>query len=261
MGIDSETANAKYIMFETEMRRRLWWSLVLFDSRIMELSGIKSSSLVPTWVCKPPLNLNDCDLWPGRKWLPEIQARTADTLFVATRCELGEYIRHAAFYLDFTMPILNALAKEGQWGTDGLNILEQMVNQRYLRFCDLRNPLQFMASCVVRGTIARYRLMEHYSRRSRSSPDRLNATADWGLPYAISMLDCDTEIMTSSLSKGFLGFTQFYFPTLAYICIVRYLRSRPLYEKAGLAWDAMADSFDARFDLLPSGDSLFHIST
>lgn len=259
MGIDSETANAKCSILEAEMRRRLWWSLVLFDSRITELGGIKSSTLAPTWDCKLPLNANDSDLWAEMKRPPNIHSKVAECLFAVIRCELGEYVRHAEFYLDFTMPALKALAKEFQHGMEGLDALERLLNERYLQFCDMGNPLHLMTFCVTRITLARYRLMEHYSRRSQSSAEQTDAAADRALSYAICMLNAETDIMTSPLTKGFLWFTQFYFPMLAYMHIMQDLKRRPVGEKAEQAWDAMADSFDARFELLPSGNPLFDI--
>ncbi|KAJ5509759.1 hypothetical protein N7527_011902 [Penicillium freii] len=36
---------------EAEMRRRLWWSLIIFDNRIGEMSDYQTSSLAPTWDC------------------------------------------------------------------------------------------------------------------------------------------------------------------------------------------------------------------
>ncbi|GAB1218427.1 hypothetical protein ATERTT37_007681 [Aspergillus terreus] len=259
MGIDSETANAKCSILEAEMRRRLWWSLVLFDSRITELGGIKSSTLAPTWDCKLPLNANDSDLWAEMKRPPDIHSKVAECLFAVIRCELGEYVRHAEFYLDFTMPALKALAKEFQHGMEGLDALERLLNERYLQFCDMGNPLHLMTFCVTRITLARYRLMEHYSRRAQSSAEQTDAAADRALSYAICMLNAETDIMTSPLTKGFLWFTQFYFPMLAYMHIMQDLKRRPVGEKAEQAWDAMADSFDARFELLPSGNPLFDI--
>ncbi|KAF1363463.1 hypothetical protein EJ07DRAFT_152273 [Lizonia empirigonia] len=64
MNIDSEAANAKHGVFEAEMRRRLWWAMVVYDSRISEMSDYKTTQLVPTWDCKIPVNVNDFDLRP-----------------------------------------------------------------------------------------------------------------------------------------------------------------------------------------------------
>lgn len=41
MGIHSESALSKCTVFEAELSRRLWWSLMLFDSRISEMADHK----------------------------------------------------------------------------------------------------------------------------------------------------------------------------------------------------------------------------
>jgi len=54
MGIHTESTYAKYTALEAEMRRRLWWSLVIFDNRMCEMATYsKGTMLIPTWVRNP----------------------------------------------------------------------------------------------------------------------------------------------------------------------------------------------------------------
>jgi hypothetical protein len=62
MGIDTESTNARHSVLEAELRRRLWWSLTLYDNRMAEMTECKTTSLLPTWDCKLPLNVNDFSL-------------------------------------------------------------------------------------------------------------------------------------------------------------------------------------------------------
>lgn len=41
MGLHAEMHNKEFSIFEAEMRRRTWWQIVLFDSRIGEMAGSK----------------------------------------------------------------------------------------------------------------------------------------------------------------------------------------------------------------------------
>ncbi|KAH8176715.1 short chain dehydrogenase domain-containing protein [Sarocladium implicatum] len=50
--------------FETEMRRRIWWQIVFFDIKLGIDSGLTHSSVPEHFDAKPPLNLNDADLFP-----------------------------------------------------------------------------------------------------------------------------------------------------------------------------------------------------
>ena len=80
MGIHSESALAKCTALEAEMRRRLWWSLILFDYRISQMSNSNSTTLDPTWDCKIPLNVNDSDLRPEMKGPPAFQGKSTEAL-------------------------------------------------------------------------------------------------------------------------------------------------------------------------------------
>lgn len=62
MGIHNEASNTTCAALEAEMRRRLWWSLVIFDNRICEMFDYKTATLAPTWDCHVPLNLSDFEV-------------------------------------------------------------------------------------------------------------------------------------------------------------------------------------------------------
>lgn len=261
MAIHSESALAKCSPLEAEMRRRLWWSLILFDTRIGEIASSKTLTLDPTWDCKIPLNVNDSDLRQGMKEPPAIQGISTEALFVVVRSELGEFIRHTEFHLSFTSPALKLIAKHARndsvsEGTELVN-LEEMIENRYLKFCDQDNPIHFMTIWTTRAYLAKCRLLEHHSRYSNSSESRTEAERDAATSHALKMLECDTELMKSPLTKGFLWLNHFYFPFPAYIQIVQDLRTRPYSEQSRQAWESMSDNYDAWFDSQFREDSPF----
>ncbi|KAK4656695.1 hypothetical protein QC762_206520 [Podospora pseudocomata] len=51
--------------FESEMRRRLWWQIIMVDSKYAIFSGLSHSLLPRNWDTKPPKNLNDADIFPS----------------------------------------------------------------------------------------------------------------------------------------------------------------------------------------------------
>lgn len=243
------------------MRRRLWWALILFDTRISEIASSKTATLDPTWDCKIPLNVNDSDLRQGMKEPPAIQGISTEALFVVVRSELGEFIRHTEFHLNFTSPALKLIAKHVQNGSvsEGAELvnLEEMIEVRYLKFCDQENPIHFMTIWTTRGYLAKCRLLEHHSRYSNSSECQTEAQRDTATSYALRMLECDTKLMTSPLTKGFLWLNYFNFPFPAYIQIAQDLRTRPYNEQSRHAWESMSDNYDAWFDSQFREDSPF----
>ncbi|KAH7052387.1 hypothetical protein B0J12DRAFT_710478 [Macrophomina phaseolina] len=236
-------ANARCTALEAEMRRRLWWALVLFDSRVGELADCRSAALAPTWDCSIPLNVNDADLWPEMREPAAVLGKCTEALFAAVRSELGEFLRHNAVHLDFTVPALKAISKEPQ-EEDGLDGLERMINDKYLRFCDPENSFHFMTIWTTRLFLARYRLVEHYSRNTGASIQQTETRRNAALPYALDMLDCDT--------KGYRWLFNFYFPFPAYVHFVQELKRRPVGEHAERAWEMTSAHYDSRFSFSPA---------
>ena len=234
------------------MRRRLWWSLIIFDTRVSEIASSKTVTLDPTWDCKVPLNVNDSDLRPEMKALPPIQERSSEALFAVVRCELGDYIRHTACHLDFTNPALKPIARhlhnDPTLEGDEMIKLEKAIEDQHLKFCDQDNPIHFMTIWTARAFLAKCRLLEHHSRFSGSNVGRTDAQRDTATFHALRILECDTKIMASPLTKGFRWLNDFYFPFPAYIQIVQDLRRRPMSDHAHKAWETLSDNHDAWFN-------------
>lgn len=246
MGIHDESANEKHDALEAELRRRLWWSLVLFDARISEMTDFRLGLLLPTWNCKPPLNANDFDFRAGMKMPPEVHGMVSEALFAVVRGEIGDYLRHCSFHLDFINPALKAVARKQPEG-DELAALEQIIEGKYLRYCDLQNPLQFMVTWWARGQLAKLRFIRSLSDYTKVPTQRTEAQRDASISYALAMLDCDTKIMSNKHSKGYRWLIYLNFPFPAYVHIVQDLQKRPDSEHARVAWDVMSDNCAARF--------------
>lgn len=230
------------------MRRRLWWSLVLFDARISEMADFKVGMLLPTWDCRIPLNVNDSDLRPEMKNPPTIYGQPSDAVFAVVRSDFGHFIQHSAFHLDFVNPALKPIAKGATTTScdiDELAALEAMIEMNYLGKCDPENPLHFMTIWMARGFIAKSRFVQHLS--IQSPKQQTDTQRDAGITHALRMLDCDTKLMRSSLIKGFRWLIYLNFPFPAYVQLVEDLRKRPLGSHAEEAWKAMSDNCSARF--------------
>ncbi|KAM3086057.1 hypothetical protein ACMFMG_000193 [Clarireedia jacksonii] len=261
MGIHSEALLAVHPVLEAELRRRLWWSLVLFDARICEMSNSKTSMLDPTWNCKVPLNVNDTDLGPELKEVPQIQGPSSQALFSVLRCELGDVVRHSTFYLDLTAPALKVLSRDIHHSSypDGsaLSKLELIFEEKYLKFCDQGTPIHFMTVWTTRSYLARWRLVEHYSKYSSLSIQQAETQRGAAISYALKILECDTKIMASPLTQGFTWLMIIYFPFIAYVHLLRYLKQQPLSDQAERIWEILSDNYDAHFGPTYKDNSMF----
>ncbi|KAK3301745.1 uncharacterized protein B0T15DRAFT_404895 [Chaetomium strumarium] len=254
MGYHSESSNAKCNPLEAELRRRLWWSLVIFDNRVCEVVDYKPPTLAPTWDCRPPMNLNDFELRAEAKSPPPVSERPSEALFAVVRSEISDFIRHSAFHLDYIDPLLTTLAEAktaaGRTSPSGRRNLPdlQRTVEEMLRRCDPQNPLHFMTMWMARGFLARIQLLEYRWRRASlpAPPGLPDPAHDPALAYACTMLDCDTKLMTSPLIEGFVWHIEsFYFPFVAYAYILQRLKKQPN-DQADRAWESMSDNYEAR---------------
>ncbi|UKZ75622.1 hypothetical protein TrVFT333_003310 [Trichoderma virens FT-333] len=260
MGLDNESNLAKCDIVEAEMRRRLWWALVLFDTRICELIDTKKTALTPMWDCRIPLNVNESELRTGLREIPRTQTRISDSIFVVVRGVIADFIRHSSFYLNFTNPAMNAATKTASTksNVDGgeVDAFEKELEEKYLQFCDAENPLQFMTLWTARGYIARYRIIERLSLLNGPVGDSQRDAL--GL-MAVDMITCDSNIMTSSIVKGFLWLIQMYhFPFTAYIQLLQDLKRRPISSIAAQAWSKIDENYTARLLFQENAKSPFY---
>lgn len=77
--------------YETEMRRRIFWQLLMHDNMAAAFSGITNQFNASQWDTKPPSNINDADLFPGS--MEPVQPRQGPTemIFVMVMCEVHEF--------------------------------------------------------------------------------------------------------------------------------------------------------------------------
>ncbi|EPS34263.1 hypothetical protein PDE_09227 [Penicillium oxalicum 114-2] len=264
MGIHVESMYSKCSVLEAEMRRRLWWSLIIFDNRICEMSDYKTASLTPTWDCKVPLNVNDFELQPEMKIPPVVNNRPTEMLFAMVRSELADFVRHSAFHLNFTNSYLNTIAPRPPTTdltdeAERLVSLERTLEEKYLAFCNLENPLHFMTIWTTRGSLAKNRLLQLYSQSSNTPTPPTDAQRNAGIAHALRMLECDTKLMTAPLARPYLWLLHFHFPFPAYIHLLQDLKKRPVEDHADRAWEVMSDNYEVRIMDVKQDDRPFYV--
>lgn len=252
MGLHSESGCCRYPPLEAELRRRLWWALVLFDTRVAEMATYRTPTLSPLWDCKIPSNVNDFDLQPEMKEAPEPQGQSSEAIFVVVRSVMGDFLRNSSFHLDFTCPALKAIARDVRDKSNPeaseLDTLENLLVQRYLRPLNPDNPLHFITIWMTRGMLAKCRLFDYYSKYAGGSYTK--AQRDTAITFALETIDCDTKILLNPSASRYLWLVHFHFPFPAYIHILQDLRRRPLSQHSEKCWASMSDNFEARSLLL-----------
>lgn len=247
MRLHDERSNAKHSALEAEIRRRLWWSLVAMDHRICELVEYQTSSLTPLWDCQMPLNVNDFELRSQMKVSPLDQDRPTEALFPFIWSRLINSLRHSDFHLNFINPALHALRRPSMAISEADGVGEyEAIMEKHLAFCQADDPLGFMTIWTVRCHLARHHLLAYYAKYSKKSVQQTNSQRGAALRYALDMLECDTKIRTSPLTKRFLWFANLHIPMIAYFHIINHAKRHPDEPALKGAWRVMRDHWNAR---------------
>ncbi|TLD35302.1 C6 transcription factor [Venturia nashicola] len=248
MGIHNESTLSRHSILEAELRRRLWWALVIFDTRVGEMAGFSTTTLGSHWTCKPPLNVSDSDLRTEMKKPPDAQMRFTEATFAVVRGEIADFVRHAAFHLEITNQVPKSPIQNVRHAAhESLSKLEEKIDAKYLHSCDLEDPLHFMTTWMKRAFLSRHHLMDLLSRYPTGQFGATDPERTTRLSYALEMLKCDTMIRNSSLTRGYRWLADQHFPFFAYIIIVQVLMRYPRMKEADDAWEIISDHFEARF--------------
>ena len=129
LGLHRDGANFPYLTpYETEMRRRVWWTVCMLDVRASEDQGTDYTIARGSFDTKLPLNINDTDIWPERTQMPTGRVGITDMTFPLVSFEMTEVMKQ----------IMAQSAKEGAPGIEEqsrlLNEIYQKLDRGYLQY-------------------------------------------------------------------------------------------------------------------------------
>ncbi|KAL8815266.1 MAG: hypothetical protein Q9223_005582 [Gallowayella weberi] len=241
--------------FEIEIRRRLWWQIVVVDTRLAELSGAGTSMLsVPFNTCLP-LNVNDADLSPEMGELPPEHTRTTDMTFCLSRYEIGKFLKasNTAFFFF-----------EGAWAKpDGtpatleekdraIDELEHRLEEKYLKHCsDAKITLQFLTKIFLRNAIYRMRVVAHHPQHRPDKGASMPAEEkEYLCRLNLNMIENDNIAHGNKSAEKFAWYLNMYFQLPAFVYLISELRHRTRGELAERGWAAISEGFQNRIQFI-----------
>ncbi|CAG8898804.1 unnamed protein product [Penicillium egyptiacum] len=169
IGIHRDGSAHGLSVFETEMRRRIWFQLMIIDATSAQFCGVASTPLPATIDVQPPMNANDSDLDP-RMTEPACEKQgTTEMMFVLARSAFGKWLLRLsnqaessnvgpwAFLSSSSMPLRDK--------DKTIDELEAHMEDRFLRHCDQSIPLHMATTMMVRSAIYYTRMMAHHPRQ------------------------------------------------------------------------------------------------
>ena len=233
-------------VFETEMRRRLWWQIGSLDSRASEDQGTDPSIVEQSFDTKFPLNINDEDFDPSTKEIPKEHEGATEMTFDLIRYSMGITVRR----LSFAPPgagrcrIMSArLSTEDKERM--IEDLHQYLEKKYLSHCDMSVPLHWVAATVARLILAKMWLVVHHPfSRSDAGVGLPQETKDRLFRTSLEVIEFSRLLETekTTLKWGWLFRTYVQWHAIAFV--ISQLCTRTLGPEVDKAWMVIEEVFD-----------------
>jgi hypothetical protein len=237
MGLNVDGTSYGLQPFEVEMRRRLWWQIILLDSRVGELSGAGPSLHMHMWTTKLPSNVNDSSLFPDMREPPVEHPGVTEMLFVLQKYEIAQFVHHTKRACGPTDH------KDGM-----IDSFEEMLENKYLKYCDAQVPMHHISMLMAKIGMCRLRIgPRHPHLLSVKGNDLSDEEKEKLFILSLTMLENHHQMMCAKNLVRFLWhiYTNFPFPAHVYIlCALRYRTTGGLADRA---WQQMSDNFDRRY--------------
>lgn len=252
MGLHSESASASASLpiLEAEIRRRVWWQILILEGRSSFLSGSATPAAILSYRPSRLLNVNDSDLLPTMREPPTEQAAITEMLFTCINYEISRFMLQAVIQGDSSIRISpEQLAAK----LKAVDDLEASLEQRYIRYCDISIPLHYLARLVVRGALSKMRLRLYSTPRSADAPPQTQAEKDAGFAMTVTMLEIDNEGFSSNAQeklKGFMWYINAFFQLEAFIFMLSELRTRTTGAQVDWAWELVEATYSNHGEIL-----------
>ncbi|QDS70146.1 hypothetical protein FKW77_005822 [Venturia effusa] len=229
--------------FETEIRRRIWWQLQMHDFRAAELSGqakFKNFELDDS-TPKKPANVNDSDLSPTMQQAAVDSVKPTEMIYCMLRSDLASFA--AAQKAKVTKMIGASITSEEFSAMDDLKMkdlfikeLEDMIETKYLRFCDPSQPLQFLTLLGARLSTNLIRFIAHHPRRWATLKQVPLSEQQLIWRIAIGLLEQYDMMQSGPQLRRFAWCVPYFVQWHAVIHVLDTLRASPFHPDAANAW-------------------------
>ncbi|KAL1596457.1 hypothetical protein SLS60_009103 [Paraconiothyrium brasiliense] len=229
--------------FECEMRRRLWYQIMMQDGFAEKLAGTGGTMFFGE--VKRPSNLNDSDLFPDMKELPQEHQGATEMMFFLIRCHLGEFLRNSANPKSTYDGVWNTLSGSNlsmAIKDKAIDELEALYQRKFLDYCDKSIPWHFMCTYLSKGVMAMLRFIAH-------CPDGTDANLpqsekDLLFEWAVSVVRWQNMAYTTKEVQGYLWHINSHFQWKAFVYFVSALKYRTQGEEVDKAWKDVETVFD-----------------
>lgn len=189
IGLHRDGTHLSLPPFEVQMRRRLWYQILPLDMWAGHMTGTGIAVMPESWNTKAPWNVNDTDIWPGMSTIPADRKGATEMMFCLGRATLGR-----AF----------GAIHGGKGDVEStITAVQSEVEDRFLRYCDVVEPLHFLTVCSARSGVCAMRLRHLLGKMDKNNGKCDEQQRKEMLRLTQKIVDTDSTACSNSALKRF----------------------------------------------------------
>lgn len=243
MGLHRESSLKDLPPFEAELRRRVWWQIVILDGRASQLTGASMNPNMQLYGdTQQPINLSDADLVPSASTIPQPSPITTDMLFCKVRIEIGVWMIEQKCLL----------GSESESSTTGkakffkaIDELERHIEEKYLANMDKELPLNLLTAYLARSAVCQLRLsVYHPIHRPERASDLSAEQIDMLLENSLEVIRYDILSHSTPALQCYLWHIANFFPFETFVLLISTLSGRPAGQVVDTAWEVIDQVYE-----------------
>jgi hypothetical protein len=231
--------------FDTELRRRLWWQILMLEGFSQKLAGVGMTGNALMGDVRMPLNVNDSDLFPGMTSPPKEHQGASEMMFMLIRCHAAEFLRRSAntrttfdgVWNHLTTKAVPTAAKD-----EAIDNFETVIQRKFLQYCDMSIPWHFMCDQLGKAIAFMMRFMAHSA--GYHSVDTPQADKDMLFTRAVQVNALQNQAYTIRELQAFIWHVNLHFQWKAFLFILSELRFRTEGEEVLQAWKEVEKTYE-----------------
>lgn len=234
------------------MRRRLWWIILCQDIRAAEDHGITASSHGSPSDINLPLNVNDGELFPNMKELPQPQPRWSEMTFPLILHEVG--LARSRLYR--MLPPWSSTVPSEAARREVVDDVTRRIEETYFRYHNPDIPVQRVGMAMGRIVLSKLDLvskLQWLTLANKNGTRGLQATEEM-FAAACQILEYGIEVREDDLLGNYSWVVEIYPQYHALLYALWHLCAKPVGPNVDRAWAAITASFDHVFMTQTFGD-------
>ncbi|KAJ0332551.1 hypothetical protein COL922a_011320 [Colletotrichum nupharicola] len=236
--------------FETEMRRRIWWQIIMLETKYAVLAGFCDTLLPPNWDTRLPSNLNDADLLPGS--LEPLRSREGATEMAF--CLMVYESRH--FFCENPVPEFESVvlgqgdlnadrskAIEGPQSLDKYRVILDQLEERLIlaekRYCNPTIGGIHVLACKLRPLVAQ-RMRDMIAHAREPWKEDADSLAGQQSLFRLWVIHFESDLnWYDTIDDRFRWYPKLHLQADAFSVMIELLQWQPVGTLVDRAWKAI----------------------